>query len=180
MTGTSQKATALPDWLVTHLNGLDLEGKSGDAIQIMTVDADGWPHLAQLSVGEILAVDPQRILFLTWPASTSSANLIRDGRIVLETVGCGAVWEIRLQARLLAENRTWQGLKAFSARVMSVTEHRAPYANVLRGLQFELIEPEHTHRRWREQINSLKRLAKAPPPDNQSASREADSGKPSA
>lgn len=140
MTGTQQKATALPDWLLTHLNGRNLEGKSGDAIQVITVDADGWPHLAQLSVGEILAVDPDRILFLMWPASTSSANLIRDGRIVLETVGHGAVWEIRLQARLLSGKQTGQDLKAFSARVTSVTQHRAPYAHVLQGLQFELAE----------------------------------------
>ena len=148
----------LPDWLVRLFDGQALEARSGEAFRIVTLDENGWPHLAQLSVGEIFAPDPARLLFLMWPGSTSSANLVRDGRLVLEAVGHGAVWEIRLHARLLSEAQAGRGLKPFTARVMSVIEHRAPYASVVRGMQFELDAPEPTHARWREQIDSLKRL----------------------
>lgn len=150
---------ALPDWLAWQFNGQELEELSREAFRVMTLDEDGWPHLAQLSIGEILALDRTRILFLLWPGSATSANLARDGRMVLEAVGRGAVWEIRLHARLSAEALTDLDLKAFAARVISVQEHRASYASILQGLRFELDAPERTHARWRQQIDSLKRLA---------------------
>jgi hypothetical protein len=45
---------APPAPLVAWLDGRDLEEKVGTAIGVYTADADGWPHPAQPSPGEVL------------------------------------------------------------------------------------------------------------------------------
>jgi hypothetical protein len=51
----------LPAEVVQNLDG-NLKVRSGEAIQLLTVSEDGWPHAAQLSVGEFLAIGPDVLL----------------------------------------------------------------------------------------------------------------------
>lgn len=146
----------LPAPLLTAFDGDHLEMHADGAIRISTVSADGWPHSAQLSVGEVLAVDPQTLLVAMWPNSNTAHNMARDGRLTLSLVDDGALLEIRARASLVAEQQTALNLSVFRLHIERVDVHRAKYADVLSGVTFRLHERETVIARWREQIAMLR------------------------
>ena len=150
---------ALPADVVKTLDGTDLESRSGEAIRLITLGEDGWPHAAQLSIGEVLAVNATELLLATWPRSHTTQNLRRDGRLTLALVAHGAVLEMCGHATLEAEHQTKIDLDVFRVTIQSVHEHRAKYADVTSGVTFILHDHERTLARWRDQIDTLKKLA---------------------
>jgi hypothetical protein len=149
----------LPAEVVRDLDGNHLEARSGEAIRLSTVSEDGWPHAAQLSVGEFLAVDAAELLVAIWPKSHTAENLRRDGHLTLSLVFNGALLEIRARATLNTEHQTKLDLAVFHVKIQSVSEHRSTYADVTTGIMFKLHDRERTFARWREQIATLKQLA---------------------
>ncbi|MFD1556980.1 pyridoxamine 5'-phosphate oxidase family protein [Paraburkholderia silviterrae] len=154
--GEQDDACALPPALVSALDGEHLEAHADEAMRLSTVSADGWPHGAQLSVGEVLAVDAQNLLVAMWPRSHTAQNMLRDARLTLTLVHDGAVLEIRARASLVAEHQTALDLSVFRLRIERVDVHRAKYAEVLSGVTFRLHEREKVLARWREQIAMLR------------------------
>ncbi|MBV8049952.1 MAG: hypothetical protein JOZ80_02110 [Acidobacteriaceae bacterium] len=150
---------ALPADVVKTINGTDLETRSGEAIRLITVGEDGWPHAAQLSIGEVLAVNPSELLVATWPHSHTTQNLRRDGRLTLALVANGAVLEMCGHAALEAEHQTKLDLTVFRVKIESVHEHRATYADVTSGVTFRLHDRERALARWRDQVDTLRTLA---------------------
>lgn len=148
-------ARVLPPELVRALDGEHLEAHADEAFRLSTVSADGWPHGAQLSVGEVLALDAQTLLVAMWPRSNTAQNMLRDARLTLTLVHDGAVLEIRAHASLIAEHQTALDLSVFRLRIERVEVHRAKYAEVLSGVTFRLHEREKVMARWREQIAML-------------------------
>lgn len=149
----------LADAIVRDFDGNHLEAHLSDAIRLSTVSDDGWPHAAQLSAGEILAVNADTLLIAIWPQSNTTRNLVRDGRLTLSLVHDGALLEIRARAHAVAQRQTTLELSVFRVAIESVTEHRAKYAEVLSGVTFRLHEPERALARWREQIAMLRLLS---------------------
>ena len=122
---------------------------------LATVDEEGWPHLAYLSAGEVLAHDARRITFVLWPTSRSAANVSRAGRSVLHAVADGAVWETRLRSQPRADAHE---LSVFDAEVIDVRGHAAPYADVTGLIGYRLHDPTATLERWRRQIDRMRIL----------------------
>ncbi|WP_321914022.1 pyridoxamine 5'-phosphate oxidase family protein [Paraburkholderia sp. J11-2] len=154
-----QPATQLPAALVREFDGDHLEAHLSDAIRLSTVSEDGWPHGAQLSAGEILAVNANTLLIALWPQSSTTANLVRDARLTLSLVHDGALLEIRARAHAVAQRQMALELSVFRVEIESVTEHRAKYAEVRSGVTFRLYEPDRVLTRWREQIAMLRAFA---------------------
>ena len=84
----------LPAEVVRNLDGNHLKGRSAEAIQLLTVSKEGWPHAAQLSVGEFLAIGPNVLLVAIWPKTHTAENLRREGRLTLWLVSNGALLEL--------------------------------------------------------------------------------------
>lgn len=147
---------ALPVDVVEDLDGTRLEARSGEAIRLATVDVDGWPHAAQLSVGELLALNSAELLAALWPGSHTVKNLRRDGRLTLALVHQGALLEIRARAILEGEHETGRNLTVFRIKIETIKEHRAAYADVISGVTFQLHEPDKVLARWQEQIRMLR------------------------
>lgn len=147
---------ALPDDVVEDLDGTHLEARSGEAIRLATVDADGWPHAAQLSVGELLALNSTELLAALWPDSHTVKNLKRDGRLTLALVHEGALLEMRARATLEAEHEMERNLTVFRIKIETIKEHRAAYADVISGVTFQLHEPDKVLARWQKQILMLR------------------------
>jgi hypothetical protein len=146
-------STELPPAWVDQFNGLDLGAKFHVSAVLQTVDDAGWPHLAYLSAGEVLAYDTQRMSLALWATSGSTANLRRAGQGVLHAVAAGAIWETRLLARC---RPTADELVVFDATVIDVRRHVAPYAEVTGLIGFRLNDPVSTLDRWRRQIERIR------------------------
>jgi hypothetical protein len=125
---------------------------------LVTSDAEGWPHVAYLSMGEVLA-HARGISIALWPNSRTSSNIARDGRAVLHAAAQNSVWE----ARLSLKQRAVQGpgdLAIFDGDILTTRRHTAPYADVLDLIVFRLHDTPATLDRWTTQI---RRLRETPP-----------------
>ena len=145
----------LPSAWISQFDGARLESKLHVSAVLATVDDEGWPHLAYLSAGEVLAHDARQMTFALWSASRSTANLLRTGRGVLYAEADGAVWETRLtvQSRADVTEPT-----VFDAQLTYVRRHVAPYAVVTGLVGFRLQDPAATLERWRRQIDRMRIL----------------------
>ena len=95
------RSTALPAQVARYLDGNDLLAKT-QALRLSTVDAEGWPHASLLSAGDMLALPSGRIRFVVFPQSTTTANLVRDGRVTVTLSLDGGMCELRMKCRRLA------------------------------------------------------------------------------
>jgi hypothetical protein len=148
---------ALPDRLVEELDGNDLSAGSHRVYELLTVAEDGWPHVALLSVGELLALGPAELRLALWPSSTTTANLARTGEAVLCAVIDGDAHRVRLACTSLGALRTEGGLAAFSADVRAVRRDAVSYAR-LTGFEMSLVKPDLVLPRWEETIRALREL----------------------
>ena len=146
----------LPSEWVSQFDGTHLEDKLHVAAMLATVDAEGWPHLAYLSAGEVLVHASRRVSVCLWPASRTTANLQRVGRGVLYAAAAGAVWETKFVAVMRAGTNT---PVIFDADVIEVHRNAAPYAEVTALIGFRLSDPPSTVERWRQQIEAMRNPA---------------------
>jgi hypothetical protein len=148
---------ALPEALRRRLDGRDLGDKVGETFLLCTVGEPGWPHVAMLSAGELLAVSPRELRVALHEGSGTSANVERTGRATLLAVLDGAAWTVRLDAVPLGRHRAGGiELRLLSAKVAEVTEHRVPYAELETGVRFRLTDAGGALARWRETLTALR------------------------
>jgi hypothetical protein len=149
---------ALPAGIAKLLDGADLEGRQGLTFLLVTTDVDGWPHVAMLSVGEMLALDPHTLRVALWLASTTAHNLTRSERALVALVADGSGYNVRVRARrgadldFGAEGR----LASFVLRVDEVLEDVADYATLTSGVTFQLHRPDVVLPRWRRTLDALR------------------------
>jgi hypothetical protein len=155
--GRPATSNAPPTPIVAWLDGHNLEDKVGTAIGVYTADADGWPHPAQLSPGEVLLFPDGEVRLAVWAKSKTSENLRRDGRVVLMLAADGGLHELRFEVAETAP-RSGQPLATFRGRMILAREHRVPYAEVVSGVQFTLRDRDATLERWRRQVDAMRRL----------------------
>ncbi len=152
--------TVLPTSVAHYLDGTDLLAKT-QALRISTVDAEGWPHASLLSAGDMLALPSGRIRLVVFPQSTTTANLIRDGRVTVTLSLDGGMCELRMRCRRLAHASPHIPLAFFEAELVEVRVHKAPYAAVSGGVAFALHEPQSVLPRWQKQIAAMKEATSA-------------------
>jgi hypothetical protein len=135
-----------------------LDADPGDAavdgftLLLLTTRADGWPHQAMLSVGEVAAAAEDRLTLAVWPGATSTANLRERGRATLTAVVDGVAYALFLAVEAAGEVGR---LARFEARVEAATADEAPYARLESGIRFALNEREETIARWRATREAL-------------------------
>jgi hypothetical protein len=145
----------IPEGLTRYLDGADLLTKT-QALRLSTIDADGWPHAALLSAGDMVIMPSGHIRFALFPKSTVTSNLDREGRLTIALSLDGGICELRLRSRRLAHSTPDVPLAFFEAEVETVRQHVAPYAAVTGGVEFSLHDPQSVLPRWQRQIAALR------------------------
>jgi hypothetical protein len=145
----------VPDGIAEYLDGTGLLAKS-QALRLATVDAEGWPHAALLSAGDMVIVPSGRIRFALFPQSNMTSNLEREGRLTMSLSLDGGMYELRLRSRRLPNRNSELPLALFEADVEAVRHHVAPYATVTGGITFALHDPQAVLPRWHRQIAALR------------------------
>jgi hypothetical protein len=148
-------STELPAQVARYLDGNDLLTKT-QALRLSTVDAEGWPHASLVSAGDMLALPSGRIRFVVFPQSTTTANMMRDGRVTVTLSLDGGMCELRMTCRRLAHGSSDIPLAFFEGELIKVRVHKAPYAAVSGGVTFTLHEPQSVLPRWQKQIAAMK------------------------
>lgn len=154
----------LPDDLLALLDGRDLAARIGKAILITTVDAQGWPHPALLSYGEVVAVDRRRLRLATHRASGTSGNMRRGGKLTLCLLEAGMAYYLKGSVR--ADQDPMEGFPDFT-RFEAVLEQvlvdqargdLEPGAHLTGGITFDLGESlAEVLERWQTVVDGLRR-----------------------
>jgi hypothetical protein len=160
-TMTRSLGSVLPDSVRRMLDGSDLAEREGLTFLLLSSGEDGWPQMALLSVGEILATDERTFRAGLWLHSTTSKNLSRDGRAVLAVVANGNGYYIRLTASRGADlDLGVDGrLAYFVLRIEDILEDAADYATLTSGVTFRLKSPDQVVPRWQHTVNALRAAA---------------------
>ena len=146
----------LPEAVCELLDGRDPAGRMGVTVLLLTTSDEGWPQVAMLSVGEVLAVDRRHLRLALWPGSGSTGNLARGRLATLMLVLAPDTYYVRLRARQLADLSLSSGVRAcFEGDVEDVLRDVVGYATVTSGIEFRLDEPERVLPVWREALAAL-------------------------
>ncbi|MDP9458736.1 MAG: pyridoxamine 5'-phosphate oxidase family protein [Actinomycetota bacterium] len=148
----------VPVVLRDFFDGHDLERKQNLAAEVLTVTEDGWPHAAMVSAGEVLLTGKAGVRLALWPASRTTANVVRTGRAVLLVVLGGGSYRLRLSLAEVRPEEEGGPLTFFTGTVVDVSEDRAKYATLKGGLEFSLLDAGTTLARWADTTRMLRRL----------------------
>ena len=142
----------VPAPLAALLESDVLAGAEGFTMLLMTTTPDGWPHLAMLSVGEVVPKAGNRLRVALWPASTAARNLTPEGCATLAAVLDQTSYSVRLKVRRAGNVATPLAgeMARFDAGVEGAAADEAPYAVLEAGVRFRLKDPAATQARWAE------------------------------
>ncbi len=149
---------ALSPEIVEFLNGQSLQDKQHEAMLLLTVSEEGWPHAAMLSAGEVLATGSAELRIALWTGTQTSANLKRTQQATLVMIHQGRAIYIRLACESLGVlEHARHPRERFLARVAAYREDVAAYADITSGIAFSLNNPAEGLARWAETLEELER-----------------------
>jgi hypothetical protein len=136
----------------------DLAAAEGFTMLLLTSTSDGWPHMAMVSVGEVVATGDDTLRLALWPGSTATGNLTPSGNALLAAVVENTSYSVRLAVRRAGEVDTPLAgqLARFEARVDAASADEAPYAVLESGVRFRLNDPPSVLARWAELREALR------------------------
>lgn len=138
------------------LNGKELVDKQHEAMMLLTISEEGWPHTAMISVGEIVAVSRTELRIGLWPNTSTTANVIRTHKATLVLFWKGKAQYIRLSIVGLKELPNAQHQRErFYAKIVDAREDMAKYAEITSGIKIQLKNPKEVVGRWSETIEDL-------------------------
>jgi hypothetical protein len=158
---TRSLGNELPPTLQQLLDGTDLGHREGLTFLLLTSDEGGWPQVAMLSVGELVAIDARTLRAGLWLHSGTTKNLSRSRRATLTVVANGNGYYVRVSAQrgddldLGPEGR----LAYFILHVTEVQEDSTDYATLTSGVTFRLKQPEQVVPRWQHTVHALRAAA---------------------
>lgn len=148
----------LPPVLIALFDGEQLDAKMHLAMPLLTVSEDGYPHQAMVSVGEVIAVDPEHLRLALWEGTSTTGNLLRTGQALLTFVWQGISYALRLSLTSLPPLADAVHPRArFVAKVEHIREDTAKYATLTSGITIELHDADEVQRRWQETLQELLR-----------------------
>lgn len=146
----------MPIEVFTLLNGKELADKQHEAMMLLTVSEEGWPHTAMISVGEIVAISRGELRIGLWPDTSTTTNVIRTHKATLVLFWKGKAHYIRLSIERLKElpNARYQR-ERFYAKIVEAREDIAKYAEITSGIKIDLKNSKEVVERWSETIEDL-------------------------
>jgi len=141
------------------LDGSRLEQGEGDTLVLVTTDEEGWPHIALLSLGEVVALE-REIRIALWPNTAATSNLTRAGRALLAIIGHQRCLYLRLAVRRGPDIHLGRGgLAAFAGTIERAVEDEVGYALITTGIRFDLKDKAETVERWTRTVDALRTAA---------------------
>lgn len=148
----------VPESLRPLLDGHDLEGSAGLTLLLLTTGESGWPHVAMLSAGEVLATAGAEVRLALWAGSHTTANLERTGKATLMAVVPPATYYLRLVAGGPPREASVGGhpRAVFVTEVEEALEDVVAYAEVTSGIRFDLPDREKVLAAWRGNLEAMR------------------------
>ncbi|HLY64396.1 MAG TPA: hypothetical protein VKU60_02585, partial [Chloroflexota bacterium] len=117
-------------------DGQDLSSRWSQTIPLVTIDANGFPHFAILSFGEILAPGPRELRLGLYPGSTTTRNIQARPQVGLLIVEGDSVYYIKGTAH----EQPAENLVRFDVTIDQVLVDEEPGAHITSGIGFEMAQ----------------------------------------
>lgn len=131
----------LTEGLLKRLNGETMADKTGKAIVVVTVDAQGYAHPAMLSYFEVVAKDRSNLDLAIGKSSITARNLKRTGKITLLITDREVNFYIKGSAREIEESMAEVPfMSLFRVTPDQLLEDQEPNAMITGGVTFERVE----------------------------------------
>jgi hypothetical protein len=149
-----------PSALRALFDGTSIETKTGFTASLLAAD-EGRVRTSLLSVGELFAPDANTLCFSLWPQSRAAKVVSKTGRATLTFVFNEAFFQVQLQAREVA--LAGLSVTCFIATIETGEWQKVAYARLVQGIGFAFAQGQENAvlARWRQQIDSLKRVSAA-------------------
>lgn len=146
----------LPAILFADLDGDRLEDKVGLTFLLVTFGDTGWPSIALLSAGEVVAPTDSTVRLGLWPGTTAASNLVASGHGTLAVFAPGRAHYVRLTVKPVARvGARGTPVAMFNGEVDDVLQDEVAYARLISGIMFELAEPAKVLVRWQSTVAEL-------------------------
>lgn len=144
--------------LLEWFSGNDLENKQHEAMQLLTVTDGQWPHVAMISMGEVVALSPNGLRLALWRGTQTSMNMMETGKATLIAIHGQRLLHIRLEVQLLPElTNAVHPRDRYECKIRHIRIDQAPYAEITSGITFQLKDETATLIRWVDTIEELKK-----------------------
>ncbi|MBR2566613.1 MAG: pyridoxamine 5'-phosphate oxidase family protein [Paenibacillus sp.] len=144
--------------LLEWFSGSDLENKQHEAMQLLTVTDGQWPHVAMISMGEVVALSPNGLRLALWRGTQTSMNMMETGKATLIAIYGQRLLHIRLEVQLLPElTNAVHPRDRYECKIRHIRIDQAPYAEITSGITFQLKDETATLIRWVDTIEELKK-----------------------
>ncbi|MGX9136276.1 pyridoxamine 5'-phosphate oxidase family protein [Rummeliibacillus sp. JY-2-4R] len=123
---------------------------------LLTVNEEGYPHNAMVSVGEVVALNRHQLRIGLWPSTSTTANILRSKKATLVIVYAGQAHYIRLSINPIGilPNAEYQR-ERFEAEVIWIRSDMAKYADIISGIQISLKDSQEVLHRWKKTIEEI-------------------------
>ncbi|BAH82968.1 PNPOx family protein [Candidatus Ishikawella capsulata] len=150
----SYKFKELPEPIFKYLHKDISINTVNESVCLLSTNTQGWPHTAQLSLGEIYASDQKTIKIALWSNSNNKKNIEYNNKLSLVLAWNKGIVEIQGLAKLLAEKSLCK-LTIFEIKLISIIHYCSNYANVISGISFIVHDPQNVNFRWKKQRQLL-------------------------
>ena len=155
---TRTLGATIPEALTRLLDGVDPAAQEGFTPLLVTVGAEGWPHIALLSAGEVLILG-QRVRMALWQRSGATIDLDLSGRGLLYAVVGDDALGLRIACRRGPDlDAPGSGLATFECGVEEAFSDKVGYAELRSGITFTLNNPTRDLPRWQHTISALRAM----------------------
>ncbi|KQL55688.1 MULTISPECIES: hypothetical protein [Bacillaceae] len=145
---------SLPKQVQAFLNGQDFDQKKELAMYFVTVDDEGFPYKAMISVGEVIALDETTLRIALWEHSKSASFTKQAKKATLFLVLPPTAYDLQLTVTYV---RTEAGQVIFEGALKQVKVDEAPYATIVSSVQCRFKEEQQTVQQWSMKHKLLKK-----------------------
>lgn len=139
------------------MDGRALEQHEGLTFLLITA-GENWPHVAMLSVGEVLASSESEIRLALWPGSQTTKNLTANGLALLMLIASGASYYLRLRCSRLPDISVKGRPRAlFSSELDDVLQDVVDYAEITNGIGFRLPNRDQVLEAWAASVEAMRK-----------------------
>jgi len=148
----------LPEALVELFNGANLEACLGTACLLVTQGADGYPHPAFVTAGELVAARSSLLRVALYATSSATRNLSERAGLVICLAHEGAAYYIKADAEPFdTADPALEGQRVFTIRPRHVLRDAEQGAEVTSGFCYrDLRGDQAVLAQWRPIVAALR------------------------
>lgn len=91
----------IPQELAEYIGDIGRRRESGVVVLLISIDEGGWPHVAMLSLWEVVLKSPKKLVIATYSNSTTTRNLRERRLLTMAFIDRGMAYYVKGTASMI-------------------------------------------------------------------------------